>query len=320
MRHIIVPIDGSQLSERVIPLAQALASATQGDLTLTQVVIPPWLASTPKDLPELPSLMEQAATYHLENLARPLTAGAVATLVLRGNPVDELLALSQQHAGALLVMSTHGRGGLGRLLTGSVADKIMRGAAVPVVLVRDGATVPTQLERMLVTLDGSELAEEALPVAVELALATGATLRLARVVTPFLQSYVAVAPESVYLNDAEIAELDEQAMSEAGAYLQRTATLLREQGVSVDVVVRYGTTRDELLLTAEQHDTDLLVAATHGRGGFRRWALGSVTTEMVQRAPCPVLVVPCSETARRAHSAALESSAESQIDVPTAWL
>jgi nucleotide-binding universal stress UspA family protein len=318
MRHIIVPLDGSELSERVIPLAQALANATHGGLTLTQVVIPPWLGSAPKDLPELPSLMEQAATYHLENLARPLTAGVVETLVLRGDPVGELLALSEQHADTLIVMSTHGRGGLGRLLTGSVADKVMRGAAVPVLLVRDGATVPTQIERMLVTLDGSELAEEALPVAVELALATGATLRLARVVTPFVQSYVTVAPDSIYLNDAEIAEIDEQAMSEAGAYLQSAAARLREQGVSVDYDVRYGTTRDELLRAAEQHDTDLLVAATHGRGGFRRWALGSVTTELAQRAPCPVLVVPCSAAARQAHTG--KDAVAASGELPTAWL
>jgi nucleotide-binding universal stress UspA family protein len=210
---------------------------------------------------------------------------------------------------------------MGRLLLGSVADKIMRGARTPVILARDAVPIPTRFTRLLVALDGSDLAEEALPVALELARASGATLRLTRVVTPFLQSFVSVAPEAVMLSNDEIAEIDEHAMGEAGAYLQAVAARLREEGVTVEVDVRYGTARDELLRAAETYAPELLVAATHGRGGFRRWALGSVTTELVQRAPCPMLVVPCADQRRSADKRDGDRDAAADAeDVPTSWL
>ena len=319
MRSIIVPLDGSELSEQVIPLAHALTVAIHGELTLAQVVLEPWLASTPKDVPALPALMEQAAKYHLDNLALPLGAGVVETLVLRGDPVDQLLALALERQPALFVMSTHGHGGLGRLLMGSVADKVMRGSPVPVLLVRGTARLPVTLERLLVALDGSTVAERALPLVVELAQATGASVRLVRVVMPFVNSLAALAPETIFLRQAQFDEIDEQALAEARDYLERIAAPLREQGIRVECHVRYGTTRDELLLAAEQAEyaADLIVATTHGWGGLRRWAIGSVVTELVQRAPCPVLVVPSAGLA--AETADLDARAAGE-DVPTSWL
>jgi nucleotide-binding universal stress UspA family protein len=191
-------------------------------------------------------------------------------------------------------MSTHGRGGLGRLVFGSVADKVMRAATVPVVLVRDdGKRSPNGLRNLLVPLDGSELAEAMLPLAVEMARDSGAALHLIRVVEPFWTGqYVAYAPEAVYLSSEQIAELEAEAQAEARTYLDDTATGLRSQDIRVVWEVRVGKPADEIVRAAQTTDADLILMSSHGRGGLRRWAFGSVANEVLHRGIVPVMIMP----------------------------
>jgi nucleotide-binding universal stress UspA family protein len=310
MDTILLPLDGSHLSERALNLGQRLARAYGATLRLVHVLEEPLIFDL---LPSLVLPDRQAAERYLAAVAEGVADDIDAhTSVLRGNATEELLALAQDKPETMIVMSTHGRGGLGRIVFGSVADKIVRGATVPVALVRaePGPDHPT-VHNILVPLDGSLLAEGALPVALGLARRAGATLSLVRVVEPFWQApYVAFAPEVGYLPTDQVAEIEEHIQTEARTYLDRVAGELRNQGARVVWEVRIGRAADEITRLASTTNADLLVISTHGRGGVRRWALGSVTNEVLSRGVTPILTIPPMLRAQeQAEAAMLLSSA-----------
>lgn len=292
MYRVVVPLDGSTLSEQALRPAQSLAWALAAPLELVHVLEEPLM------LDLLPSLMlpdRAGAEHYLQKLAAGVRPDVtVQAIVLRGNPAEELLHYSSHLPGAVIVMSTHGRGGLGRLVFGSVADKVMRAASVPVVLIRESARRPSNgMRNLLIPLDGSELAETMLPIGVEMARRSGAALHLVRVVEPFWAGqYVAYAPEAVYLSSEQIAELEAETQAEARAYLDQIATDLRAKDIRVVWEVRVGKPADEIVRAAETTDADLVLMSSHGRGGLRRWAFGSVANEVLHRGVVPVLVVP----------------------------
>jgi nucleotide-binding universal stress UspA family protein len=151
---------------------------------------------------------------------------------------------------------------------------------------------PSTLGTVVVALDGSPLAESALPLASAVARGVGAVLHLVRVVEPFWRSaYATIAPEAIYLGEAQVAGLEERAESDARAYLDQLAGALRDDGLRVVWETRYGRPAEELARADETSDAGLVVMATHGRGGLSRWALGSVTSELLQRGVAPLMVV-----------------------------
>lgn len=294
MYRIIVPLDGSELSEQSLILAQSLARALKSPLELVHVL------EEPVVLDLMPSLIlpdKAGAERYLNRVSSGLPGDLNVTgYTVRGHPADELLRLTSHtddDRRPLIVMSTHGRGGLGRLVFGSVADKVMRAATVPVVLVRESAHQPrVGLRNLLVPLDGSELAEAMIPLALELARDSGAALHFVRVVEPFWSGqYVGYAPEAVYLSTEQIAELENESRAEARTYLDGIANRLRDDSVRVVWEVRSGKAAEEIVRASQTTDSDLVLMSSHGRGGIRRWAFGSVTNEVLHRGIVPVLVM-----------------------------
>lgn len=294
MNAVIVPLDGSELSERAIQPATALASAFDAELHLIHVLAGPAFSGL---APTRPLRDRTSARQYLDDLADQAPAGLrVCAGVLEGDPVDRILQLTQARAGAIVVMCTHGRHALGRLAFGSVADRVMREAAVPVVLI--GASEAAQhsaIRTVIVPLDGSKLAEAVLPLATDVAASTGAMLSLVRVVDqPAEPAHLLdVGDPDIWYRSAELArELEAQALGGARAYLERTAERLRRAYSNTSWEVRTGRPANELTRAAETSPAPLIMLATHGRGGLRRWALGSVTIEVVRRGRAPVLVLP----------------------------
>jgi nucleotide-binding universal stress UspA family protein len=292
MVTVVIPLDGSELSERALGLGTALATAIDGSIDLVYVVEEPFLAEL---APGRMDADRDSAQEYLDGVARRLDDRvSVSTRVLYGRAADELLTLAEDEPRAVLVMSSHGRGGIGRIMFGSVTDKVLRGAAVPVAIVRNEGLAPdARLSNLIVPLDGSDLAEAALAEAVEFTLAFNATIHLVRVIEPFWRSsYMAFVPEIAYPSSEYVAEVEQQLETEARVYLDNIAQRLRTQGLSVTWEVRSGRPVDEIVRTAETIGADLIVMSTHGRGGVRRWAFGSVTNEVLHRAETPVLAIP----------------------------
>lgn len=147
---------------------------------------------------------------------------------------------------------------------------------VIVVVEMEGAIM---LKQILVPLDGSALGETAVPHAIALAKQTNAMVHLVRVVT---------APINPVADpvDAEV-----EVLESAEVYLTRWAVWLQCQGITVQRIVRYGETVEQLLDKANQVNADIIVMATRGRSGVQRAVLGSVAEQIVRKAPCPVLLV-----------------------------
>jgi len=289
---VLVPLDGSPLAEGVMPYAETLARLLGASVRLLFVVEPvsesPWgrLDAVEKRLSEQQS--GEAERYLLSVAEKLERRGTTSShCVLSGVPADCIVDATEEPDVAMVAMATHGRGGVKRLLLGSVADKVMRLGQSPTLLVRTGeeqrSEQPLVLKRLLVPLDGSPRAEQALPLAEKLARSAGATLVLARVERHLWQTVMAEAP--VY----DLGEIDAEVTEALGAYL-----LQLRQRLQRDTTVELQPVRGDPALMLEDlalnGETDLVVMATHGRGGVRRLAIGSMADRVV-RLGAPTLLV-----------------------------
>jgi nucleotide-binding universal stress UspA family protein len=292
VRTILVPLDGSKLARQAVPFAAVLAKALGARLHLLSV--------QDDDQTDLAFFYQTHAlrisqeiqlrlARYLELVQRGLTRQGVAvdTEVVNGQPAAEIVRAVERTQAGLIALSTHGRSGLGRWAQGSVAEQVLRAAPVPALVLRPGARPPggqPAIDRVLVPLDGSAAGEAALPLAGEIAAATGARVTLAQVVPSVAD--LAFGP----LFDVLPANLEEVAQQAAEGYLKDTAAKLGLTG-SVAWAVLRGDPARHLLQLAEDGAYDLIVMATHGRTGLRRALLGSVAARVMRDAGRPVVLV-----------------------------
>jgi nucleotide-binding universal stress UspA family protein len=140
---------------------------------------------------------------------------------------------------------------------------------------------------ILLTLDGSAVAEQALPVAVNHAKCFQAELILFRVITPLTKSY-----RTGMATISAIERAEEQLRVIASDYLEAIAENLQEDGMQVKVAIRIGVPYKEIISFSEQNGVDLIFMCTRGESGFTRWLLGSNTDHVIRGTRLPVFVVP----------------------------
>lgn len=300
-RSILLALDGSPFAEGAAPVAARLAAASHATLHL--VVVHEWLAHwTPLDpaigqmtLGQIDEHGRRESKAYLHRLAAELRADygvRVRQVVLEGIPADEIrLYATQQHID-LVVMTTHGRGGLSRLWLGSVADTVVRQLDRPVLLCRGGTaggpvcTMP--FRRILVPLDGSVGSERALDMAAELsAAAPGSSLGLMMVVSPHYLVFpeFGVGPVGPEVTDA--ARRGEYAQEYLAGLEARLAARGIQSAVVVDVAADVAAAIFE---EARRTRADVIAIATRGRGGVPRMLIGSVADKVIRAADRPVLV------------------------------
>jgi nucleotide-binding universal stress UspA family protein/predicted transcriptional regulator len=311
-RVVLVPLDGSKRAEAALPWA-ALVARTQGlPLVLLQVVTPSYLVTPGFDgslaylSAETYEKLDQAegataVAYLAEVQARLAAEGVTAdTLTRRGAPADAILDVADERGAATIVLTTHGRGGLTRLVLGSVAERIVAQATVPLLLVRatdDSPRGVAALDRVLVPLDGSALAERALDLAAAIA-PRDVPRVLVRVVPPVEHAMPGVGAMGTYVDT----EATERATTAADVYLDGVRQQLCAGNYTVQTAVRTGQPAAEILAATREADASLIILSTHGRTGARRWLLGSVADAVVRGADTPVLLVSARALAARARS------------------
>ena len=302
---LLVPLDGSVLAESAVPWAACLARTAGHSIVLAQAVPWPLIATegligayaSPQMYDDILNAECQEATNYLNHIRAGLVAqGIEAEVVVRaGTPETTLLDIVDDAAVGLIVMATHGRGGLQRLVLGSLASYVVQHATIPVMLVSPGAagTAATpSFDRLLIPLDGSVLAERALEYAAGVA-QTGATLVLVWV------------EESEAPHREGEASTDEahtgrcEAFDDATPYLQPIPVRLAARGLRASTEIRQGRPAEQILAAACTHEVDAIVMATHGRSGAARWLIGSVADEVVRHADRPVLLVSSRPAAKR---------------------
>jgi nucleotide-binding universal stress UspA family protein len=308
-RRILVPLDGSFFSEQVLSHAQAVGGRDAELVLLT--VVPPaepvrgLLGKTLVSAEDVRRAYTEGTRKDLERAERAWLGDRpnVVLEVVVGDPAAEILRAAEVRGTDLIVMATHGRGALNRWAVGSVADRVARTSSIPVMLVRPWEEMPTEpgawaVERLVVPLDGSSVAAQAVPFAGALAAHLSIPILLATVtdIAPELSGflvYAAAFSQQVY------DELLAVSRAKAHEMLADAANTLRRLGVSVSEQVLEGPVAESIAGVAGPRD--VIVMTSHGRSGVRRWVLGSVALKLIQHGEHPVVLVP--STPRRDEAA-----------------
>jgi nucleotide-binding universal stress UspA family protein len=264
---ILVPLDGSERAEAALNWAYALPAQR---VRLLRVC-----PDEPPDTDAAEYLEEVAARF------RP-PERTIETRIAYGGPAE---AIVEDAADAdLIVMTNQGAGGGGRLLFGSVADRVARHAPVPTLLLRAGhhPVAAQPLRRIVAALDGSLAAERALPLATLLAGQLGVPIHLVSV----RDQTTSRAERDSEQRSGEGSALRDEAPD---AYLGRTAASLEALDVSASTEVRSGPAAAEVMATLGSGD--LLIITTHGQGAARRWQIGNVAEKLLRQAAAPVVLV-----------------------------
>lgn len=154
------------------------------------------------------------------------------------------------------------------------------------------------LKRVLVPLDGSELAEKALPEAQKITVPGGEIILLTSIDPPEYLSYSMygtqpVPPQAVMSRgETDFLAISRDMTTQSHVYLERLAAELKQAGFQVRLVTEVGPPAEMIIKAAEEHHADAVVMCTHGRSGLSRWILGSITSKVLSAAPCPVFVIP----------------------------
>jgi len=290
--RIMVPLDGSNAAEMVLPYAEEIATKFNSEIALVSVAEPTPAESDHLFRAYLKTIQEKVRTELGNWGAKPGTP--VTIEVLAGKPAQEILSYAADKNVSLVVMASRGTSGEGPWLLGNIAAKVLRATTKPVLLVRkeapaEGLQRKGLIKRILVPLDGSKVAEQIVPHAEELARCMGAELILFQAYESFLG--VISGEAMVTMSAEEIKEANRHREEDAKAYLRTIAGTLREMGLTVSEVVVPGDPADVILSYAESNAVDMISMSTHGLSGLKRWVFGSVTDKVLHAGDMPVLVV-----------------------------
>ncbi len=294
---IVVPLDGSSFAEQALPLAASLAAHTGCQLRLALVhelpfLIPEVAGASQSASVELASrAAEQEYLRRIKDSLRATQGLRVDEVALHGVVGPALAEYVREVNASMVVLATHGRGGVKRAWLGSVADYLIRHLSVPVLMVRPAIpatlALPAPPCRILVPLDGSPLSEEILESVVVLARAWKLPVHLIQAVRPvMLPMDPTLGVPAVY--DERLTGLSR---AEAQDYLDDMTEELRDQDIPATATTVLGANpADAILSAATSGDFALIALATHGRGGLTRLALGSVADKVARGSEMPVLV------------------------------
>jgi nucleotide-binding universal stress UspA family protein len=300
LRTILVPLDGSALAERALPIACDIARRAGGAVQVVRAHVPIAVVGATaegaifsQDMLAADDALRQRAQKYADEVATKYAAewGLRVTPVCEdGSPAGLITDIADRTDADLIVMTTHGAGGFTPDWLGSVADSVIRHSHRPVLALPENDArlgEPFTLRRILVTLDGSDRASAILPIARDLAIAFGAGIDLIRVVAPYVPGDVVATlaadrPDPFGI-DAETVHA-KKSLSDAGAELEKA-------GLKVTHTVRVDLSPTRCLLEHVKETTpDCLAIATQGRGVSRIF-LGSVADKLIRSAGRPVLVL-----------------------------
>lgn len=294
-RTIVVPLDRSVVAESALPFALSLARETGARLTLLAVIDLPfefaaWLDAT--TIVDAKIDVEDAYEDYLDALALEIDDIPVETLVRIGGAPAEIQRYVESLEDPVIVMASHGRSGVRRMLIGSVTQQVVHQVMTPVIVVpaclaEDQIRPALRIESVLFPLDGSPFAEYALEEGLKLFSDHKPAVHLVRVVEvvswyggPYSgMDYYGLDPYIDVSRDA------------AHAYLDAVAARLKERGYEVTTEVRVGLVADQIEAVADAREVDLVVMATHGRSGVGRLIFGSVAERALRQSPAPLMLV-----------------------------
>ncbi|HEX4988203.1 MAG TPA: universal stress protein [Candidatus Binatia bacterium] len=298
--RILTPLDGSKTAEKVLPYARFVAEQLKLPIELLAVV----------DIVEMTTHISADRALHLDTMiedsvrnseqylgrvAGTFPGASTKCRVEKGKAEQVIIETAAADEGTLITMATHGRSGINRWLLGSIAEKVLRGATNPLLVVRATEEAKADnvatLKSIVMPLDGSELAESVLPTVAELAKTLKLEVVLFRAYSIPYSAYASA--EGYYAVDYE--ELLKAMREEAVDYLEKKTEAVKKLGIDkVSCVAKEGFAADEIISLSRKSADNLIAMCTHGRSGVKRWVLGSVTETVVRHSADPVLVIRAS--------------------------
>ena len=311
--NIIVPLDGSDASRQVLPYARSIAKTVGATLHLIGVLEPlnrvdnlsrmgsgaqnaPMSQSElvlSEDWRALVGGLRREARERLDAAAEESRSRGIETTVelLEGEAAEQIIAAGNRQGESLIAMSTHGRSGIGRWMLGSVTDKVVKHTSTPVLIIRAQREEPPDdvaLSKVVLPLDGSELAERAIPHAVAFANAFGAGITILRSSSPTAYGF----GYADYYAAQTYTDISSEVLSDVRDYVTSAVGRIQGMGVaSVEERTPEGNPGAAIIDEVGDDRTKLVVMTTHGRTGVGRWVLGSVTDRVIQHSAGPVMVI-----------------------------
>jgi nucleotide-binding universal stress UspA family protein len=280
-KRILVPLDGSKLSESVLPYARFVANRLQLPIDLLHV-----------NDAENGMGSHAKGTDYLTQVAAGLSNSVVDCFIEDGKAAEVIVDRASRDPGILITMATHGRSGAQRWLLGSVAQKVLQATSSPLLLIRSKketrSSDEARIRSVIVPLDGSHLAESIFPHVLYLAKHLNLEVVLIRsYIVPTTGYFVGtgVLPPA-------IGELASKIKKETTEYLQARMEQLQAEGIDrVTCLALEGKGAEEIIDLAQKTSDNIVAMSTHGRSGMGRWVLGSVTDRVVCYCGDPVLVI-----------------------------
>jgi nucleotide-binding universal stress UspA family protein len=288
---IVIPLDGSPLAEQVFGHLKRISSPAQTELHLVGVLEAWRYAIGTPDLAmaDLITYMRSDQQQYLAKQSQCLQQQGYRVQVHQreGDAALTIVAIAEQVGAQLIAMTTHGRSGMRRWTLGSVAERVIHATDLPVLLARDETITNGALKRILVPLDGSPIAEQALSTVIDLAAMTGATVVLLHVI----QALDPTNQRMLFQSKTEAESAVEQWTADGEFYLEGIGQRLLQQGIDYDVRVRTGDPDRVICATTVDAAIDMVIMGTHGRTGVGRWVYGSVANKVLRGISCPLLLV-----------------------------
>lgn len=308
-KKILVPLDGSVEAETVLPYVRDIATRFNSEVDILSVgmgdkrrrinhLLDDYVRHAVEHLEKHDIICrsvilyssQEEAVVSVSEITTPKSNLKARGGIVYGGPADKILEYTQKHHIDLIIMATHGVGGLRRWWLGSVSEKVVTRSVTPVLLIHSKQIKELDrdrrvtFKRILAPLDGSDTGEAALHHVVELARKTGASIILFHVI-----------PE-VHTVESRILgkEFNKfvRAMHEAGQeYLDKVATRIAEKGIEVTTKIAHGDPAETIVDTAVIEKVDLIAMSTHGRSGIARWLLGSVADKIIHESKLPLWLV-----------------------------
>ena len=303
--RVLVPLDGTDLSECALPWAELLATPLKASVELVRVLphdlitqsveaevtLGHRLTADGEEVPDpaLITLEGAEARQELEAArSRFHNPDGVSIAVAEGDPAEEIIDRARRtDITTLIAMTTHARSGLGRVLLGSVTEDIIRRSGVPVLALRPDIATPADFpRRVLIPLDGSSLGDAVVPALLPVLKALGWSVLLVSVL-PAAARGIPVQGATIPLPSPEGPHDAEQ----ASAHLEAIAQTLRTEHIQVETQAIYGDRVTTIVERVHSAACGLIAMSTHGHSGLHQLLMGSMTEALIRSAPVPVLAV-----------------------------
>ena len=300
-KRILCAVDFSEHSRRAIDHAVAIARWYDAAVTALFVMPPaPMPVVGPGAMAMSPMVLTADDRQRLVNDVREFAAiesapgVAIDAAVLEGFPAIEIVEYARTFGADLLVLGTHGRSGVERLLLGSVAERVLRRAGCPVLTVPAGQpdAVPAGypiFRNIVCPIDFSDASLLALEYALSMARETDAHLTILHVISISLEQ--TMLDTAAAEGGLTVAEFRQQTVRDLEARLRATVPVDAADYCRIDTVMTHGKPGLEIIRTATARDVDLIVMGVHGRGAIDLTLFGSTTQHVVRAAHCPVLTI-----------------------------